>query len=247
MLRLEVFVPIQNLMSNKSMKLFSQYNIIARIFPTIIGLIPLFIFQYVFLNNLFNIDSFVASIASNISLSTILLYTFNQYCIRIPSKLFEDWMFDRQLHFPSTDFLMYSNDEYTDDFKNQIRISIKNDFSIDLPNKEQENENEKQSRKKIKEAIRLIIGKVKDGYLVLQHNIEYGFSRNLWGASLVGILGSLLILNFSNSTGVLHNVGIILIVMYSIYTLFGFVVIKYFSRSYARKLIEEYYKTSHDK
>ena len=161
------------------MKIFSLYNLIARIFPTIIGLVPFFIFQYFFLNNIWSIDSLIASAVGNIGLSTILLYTFNQYFIRIPSKIFEDLLFSNQLYFPTTNFLMYSNKEYSNEFKNKIRQSVNADFSIKLPTADEEKKDEKVARKRIKDAIRVIIGKVEDGYLVLQHNIEYGFVRNL--------------------------------------------------------------------
>ena len=226
------------------MKIFSQYNIIARIFPTIIGLIPFFVLQYFFLNNILSIDSVIASAVGNVGLSTILLYAFNQYFVRIPSKIFEDWLFGRQLYFPTTSFLSYADDEYSDDFKDKIRVSVNSDFSIQLPNKEEEKRNEKVARKRIKEVIRLIIGKVRDGYLVLQHNIEYGFVRNLWGASLVGVLGSLLLANIAMPMTPLAVIGKVFAIAYGVYLVFGFVVIKYFGRMYARKLIEEYYKTS---
>jgi hypothetical protein len=228
------------------MKIFSTYNLIARIFPTIIGLIPFFIFQYLFLNNLWSIDSLIASAVGNVGLSTILLYAFNQYFVRIPSKIFEDFLFRKQLYFPTTNLLMYSDDEYSSEFKDQIRESVNKDFSIQLPTAKEESDDEKNARKRIKDSIRVIIGKVKDGYLVLQHNIEYGFVRNLWGASLVGLLGSTLLLCISAPASPLFLLGKILAIGFGVYLMFGFLIIKYVGHQYARKLIEEYYKTSHE-
>ncbi len=222
------------------MKIFSTYNLIARIFPTIIGLIPFFIFQYFFLNNLWSIDSFIASAVSNVGLSTILLYAFNQYFVRIPSKIFEDFLFGKQLYFPTTNLLMYSDGNYSAEFKDQIRQSVSKDFSIQLPTAKEEADDEKGARRRIKDAVRVIIGKVKDGYLVLQHNIEYGFVRNLWGASLVGLLGSVLLIVISDRLSPLHIVGVACLIGYGLYLLFGSAIIKYFGRAYARKLIEEY-------
>lgn len=189
----------------------------------------------------------IASVVGNIGLSTILLYTFNQYFVRIPSKIFEDFIFKKQLYFPTTTFLLYSNNEYTEEFKNEIRQSIKSDFSIQLLSKEDERGYETEARRRIKEVVRVIIGKVKDGYLVLQHNIEYGFVRNLWGASLVGVLGSCLLMGVSVPTTPIFTLGKVLAIIYSIYLVFGFQVIQYFGKAYARKLIEEYYKTRHEK
>lgn len=135
---------------------------------------------------------------------------------------------------------MYSDDEYSSEFKDQIRQAVKRDLSIQLPTADDEHKNEKDARKRIKDSIRVIIGKVKDGYLVLQHNIEYGFVRNLWGASLSGIFGSLLLIFLSEPLSLLRTVGVICLIGYGLYLCFGFVVIKYFGRAYARKLIEEY-------
>jgi len=189
----------------------------------------------------------ITSVVGNIGTSTILLYAFNQYFVRVPSKMFEDFLFKNQLYFPTTTFLLYSDHEYSDDFKDKMRESIFSDFALKLPNKETETKNEVEARKQIKEAVRVIIGKVKDGYLVLQHNIEYGFVRNLWGASIIGVLSSLLLIYSSDTASLIATIGTILLVGYVIYVLFGFVIIKYFGRAYARKLIEEYYKTSHEK
>ncbi|HTA77045.1 MAG TPA: hypothetical protein VK791_07805 [bacterium] len=222
------------------MKIFSKYGIVARIFPTIIGLIPLFIFQYFYLRNLLNVNSVWAATIGNASFSTILIYTFNQYFVRIPSKIFEDWLFKKKLYFPTTNFLMYSDGEYSDELKNNIRQKIRDEFSLKLPNKSEEKRDEKSARKRINEANRLMIGKVQDGYLVLQHNIEYGFVRNLWGASLVGSIGALLLISVSAHEGFLRIVGAILAIAYCVYLAFGFLVIKYFGRAYACKLIEEY-------
>jgi len=142
---------------------------------------------------------------------------------------------------------MYSDDEYSNEFKDKIRHSVNTDFSIQLPDADDEKRDEKGARKRIKDAVRVIIGKVKDGYLVLQHNIEYGFVRNLWGASLIGVLGSILLVFVSIPTSPLYVLGKVLAVVFGIYLVFGFLIIKYLGRVYARKLIEEYYKISHEK
>jgi len=135
---------------------------------------------------------------------------------------------------------MYSDDEYSDEFKNNIRSRIISDFSLRLPTKNEEKKDEKAARKRIKEAIHLMIGKVRDGSLVLQHNIEYGFVRNLWGASFVGILGAFLLVTVSKGMSLLNIIGLIFAITYGMYLILGFLVIKYFGRAYARKLIEEY-------
>jgi hypothetical protein len=225
-------------------KLFSKYSLEARVFPTILGLLPFYIFQYYYLNNFLNLEILNSKIIGNLSLSLVMLYFFAEFIIRYFGKLYEDKVFKNKLDFPSTNFLMHSNREYSVDFKSQLRAKIKNDFSLELLDKPEEEENDKEARTRIKEIVGLMISKVKDGHLVLKQNIAYGFVRNLLPASVIGvILSFLLIMLSSKNNDFVFYLGIIMIALYTVYLLCGKQIIDYFSKNYARKLIEEYYKS----
>lgn len=224
------------------MKIFSQYTLIARALPTIIGLLPLYVLQYVYLGDLIHFNSLMLRILGDISLSSVIFYTFNQYFIRIPSKVFEDILFKKQLYFPTTNLLMYSDNEYSDELKNAVRKSVYQNFDIKMPGKNYEKKDEISARKRVRDVIRLMIGKVKDGYLVLQHNIEYGFVRNMWGASITGIFGSLLLMGASTQGSILAIAGKTLLCIYITYLLIAPKIVRYFGQAYAKKLIEEYYE-----
>ena len=129
-------------------------------------------------------------------------------------------------------------------FKDNLRHQIKKDFNLELSSKKHELEDELLARRNIKDAVKLIIKKVKDGHLLLKHNYEYGFTRNLWSASIIGLIGSiiLLVISLSDMNGTLLSLAITLGIFYLLYLIFGHFVIKYVGKLYAKKLIEEYYE-----
>lgn len=208
----------------------NKYTLIARIFPSLIGIIP-FIILFVFY---VNIQSTVLKLFTGV-LYTALAYFFSQFFVRLPSKRYEEWLFENGLKMPTTNLLLYSSNEYSDQFQDSIRTKIKSDFNIDLLNKEQELKDKLQARKLIRDVVKLMIGKVKQGSLVLQHNTEYGFFRNLWGASIIGFLSSCVLLYFSDT-----KYSIIMMILYGLYILSGHFIIKFVGGLYGKKLIEEY-------
>lgn len=223
-------------------KIFTKYSIEARFFPAIIGLIPFYALQYFYLKNYFDFNFLKLEVISNISLSVIILYLFAELVIRYLGKIYEDKKFKNRLHFPSTNFIMFGDKEYGDDFKIRLREKIKNDFSLELLNKKEELENEKEARLKIKDAVGLMINEVKDGRLLLGQNIVYGLARNLWPSSNFGLLFSIILFFASaKNNNSIFIFSIFLISFYSLYIFLGKYVIDYFSRNYAKKLIEEYY------
>ena len=158
-------------------KILSKYSIEARIFPTIIGLIPFYVLQYYYLRSFLYFELLEIEVISNISLSFVILYFFAEVPVRYIGKLYEDKMFNNKLNFPSTNFLMHSDKEYTKDFKDQLRKKIENDFSLILFNKKEEMENENEVRRKIKEIVGLMIAKVKHKREFVLHGNKVQVSR----------------------------------------------------------------------
>lgn len=210
----------------------------ARIFPAVLGVIP-----FSLVVNFIPIEPILLKTIAGV-FSAALVYFATQFVIRIPAKMFEEWLFSNGLYMPSTNFLLYNNFEYQDEFKDNIRSQISRDFNITLSSKTEEVKDEMTARRKIKDATRLMIGKVKGGYLLLKHNYEYGFSRNLWSSSILGAIGSTIL--FITATIKQSEIFVItsacLITFYILYIIFGHYLIKYTGKLYARKLIEEYYE-----
>ncbi|MBU3924835.1 hypothetical protein KJ854_02775 [Patescibacteria group bacterium] len=154
----------------------------------------------------------------------------------------QDNLFQDELHFPTTNFLLYSDQTYTLERKEKIRIKIKKDFNINLLKAVEEKNDENEARKRIKEAVDLIRNKVKDGRLLLQHNIEYGFVRNLIG-------GLVILLPFSFFTSIFFMfeknnlamvLSIFLFLFFSIIFLNKKSILIYFAHNYANILYNEY-------
>ena len=211
----------------------------ARIFPAVLGVIP-----FALILKLVPIEPILLKVVTVGIFSTALVYVGTQFIIRIPAKMFEDWLFSNGLNMPTTNLLLYKDLEYQDEFKDNVRSQIKRDFNITLSSKKEEVLDEVSARRKIKDATRLMINKVKGGYLLLKHNYEYGFSRNLWSSSIFGLIGSIPLsyISMTERHKTLAVLSVVLFSLYALYLVFGYLLIKYTGKLYAKKLIEEYYE-----
>lgn len=75
--------------------------------------------------------------------------------------------------------------------KSIICSKVLNDFHLKLPNSKEQDKDLESAKVLFNEAVSLIREKVKNGRLILNYNIQYGFIRNLIGGSVVGILLSI--------------------------------------------------------
>ncbi len=84
--------------------------------------------------------------------------------------------------------------------------------------------------------------KVGSGKLLLQHNIEYGFWRNLIGGTIFAVLFSGITTYYSHAENnkTLFFVSIILLIFYLLILIFNKFIIGRFGKMYARVLIQEY-------
>ena len=215
-------------------KIFSKYEIKARFFPTILNLIPLFILQYYFTNNPLFLDKVLElKIIGNISISLILIYLLSQFFRVIGKDLFEKRLFKNELDFPTTKFLLFSNTQYSKEYKLKIHKKIKKDFSINLLKSKEERKNKKKAKKLINEAISQIRMKMKSGTLILQHNIEYGCIRNLIGGSIFGLFASFIITYF-------NYLYISISLVYGLILILNKKILNSYAEKYAKILIQEY-------
>lgn len=228
---------------------FSKYSLEARVFPTVLGLVPLFLLQYLYITDLLPIELLALLIVGNITLSLVLLYALSEFVVRLIGKVLEEKIFDSRKNMPTTRMLLFGDGEYSADFKERIRAKVNSDFGLLLPDAQEESRDEKEARVRIKEVVGLVIKHVGSGSLVLQHNIAYGFARNFWGTSVLGIIFGipLLVVAYINSDLAVVVLSCILLGIYCIYILFGKKTIVFFGNLYARKLLEEYMSTQYEK
>lgn len=225
---------------------FDTYSTYARIFPAILSSLPIFIIWYFFSKNneLNALFEYLLSVnfLKETTFSLIFLYLFSQV-IRVSSKRFEESLFTNADGFPTTYLLTYENDTFSSSYKDKFRENIKRDFKLDLLNKDEELLDLKEANRRITESIALVRLKIGNGKLVLQHNIWYGFFRNLIGGSIYAILFSIIgcILSITIIPNIiLLNCSLTLLLLYSIIIFFRKAILIQNAEAYAKQLISEY-------
>ena len=171
------------------------YTIRARYYPALVSALPFFIIWYYISDNiqLEGLASFILSIKligiEGITLSIVFVYFFS-LGIREISKIFQRQYFtgDGATGFPTTYLMTYADSTFSDSYKDKYRELILDRFNFDLLNKEEEETNPIEAKKRLNEATELVKVEIQDGYLVLKHNIWFGFFRNFIGGTIVSMI-----------------------------------------------------------
>lgn len=226
---------------------FDTYTLKGRIAPAFFSIIlPIMTFNHFFISEEFSKavgEILGAKLISNLTISTICLYFLSEFGRLIGKNVFERIYFKDELRMPTTNFILFSDKTYSDDYKLKIRDKVKADFNIILPNGKDEKENEVLARTKIVETMALIRKKLKGNKFLFQHNVEYGVMRNAIGGAVLGAF--LLILNIiffllivKVPMAVYISIG--LFTIYSLLLVFSKVVIGFYGRNYSKILFREY-------
>jgi hypothetical protein len=223
-----------------------QYNTFARYLPAGICSLPFIVLSTLFITG--EISRFINLIAtmswiSNISMPVIFIIFFAQVNRMIGKDYFENKYFKDELEMPTTNYLLFSDDFYSGDYKKQMHTKIKKDFGITLLTKKEETVDIKLARKKITEAVSRIRKFVRKGDLLFQHNTEYGFMRNLIGGSVIGLIFSLLnlyIFQFVFINKSAFVISTVLGIFYLMIILLSKKIITSYGYKYARILFQEY-------
>src|SRR5215204_1074328 len=174
--------------------LFDRYTREARLYPAIATLPP-FLLLYNFGLHQY-ISSFVSLalglVIGGVSVSIALIFLLMEVNRFISKMILEARYFQNEQKMPTTNLLLFKDNTYSDEHKKQIRKKIQEDFGITLLSKHDEAENETRARQRITEAVSMIRTKMKEGHLILQHNIHYGAARNLIGGSILAFIVSII-------------------------------------------------------
>lgn len=228
-----------------------KYFWIARILPATIALIPLFILQYFYFNNiiyqgLLNLEETPFLIIFIINL--LFLYLASQIIRFFGKDIFEAIIFKKGLKFPTTELLLFSNNGLTDETKKEIRSKIGSVFNLKLPTKTAELSNENDARKRINELIGRVRKKI--GYenkILNNYNIEYGFWRNVIGGMPIFIISCILILFFSHSNNMsLFYLTIISLGISFLLIIFSGSILNNYGKKYATELFNEFMGMKND-
>lgn len=226
----------------------TEYYIKARLFPTIICAIPLLTLYYFgFSEKVINFIDFLKGYkwVSDVTISIAIIYFMTQINRFISKELFQKLFFKEETNMPTTNFLLHSVTFFAESTKSRLRKKIQEQFSIELLNKNQEDENELEARKTIMDAVAQIRNSTRDNHLLLQHNIEYGFTRNLIGGCAIALLISLFNLYFFNNV-VANSLAFSLSLAFGSLYLLPIILSKYllnrYGKYYAKILFEQFLK-----
>lgn len=229
------------------MKLFDEYNLKARLIPACICIVPVLIFYYFFLGGkiagFVNFANNYFELVGHLTAPLLSVFLLAQFSRSISKFIYEKKYFKNQTQMPTTKLLLHSDKKYSDYYKNLIRQKIFNDFNIKLATINEEKKNQDIAYKRIIEAVGLIRDKVKKSRLLLQHNIEYGFYRNLIGGSTIAFILSTF--NWCFFSYIYYNksasiISLVLIFVYVLPIIFSKTIIKNHGNLYADILFKEY-------
>lgn len=234
-------------MKKMETKFFDKYSLKARILPAVFTiLIPLIIFNHFFTSPTLTelLGAFKASEEiSNISISLVLMFYLSQFGRLIGKNLFEKNYFNDELKMPTTQFMLFSDMQYSDDYKLKFLNRVKSDFGINLSSKEEENIDETTARKRIVEAMSSVRKTLFKNKFLLQHNIEYGAMRNTIGGSVIGLIICIvnsLFFYFVIPNDFATNASILLGIIYFLLIIFSKIIIRAYGKSYAKILFREF-------
>ena len=216
---------------------FGEYGIRARLFPALICILPFILLKHSILDHYYKV-SFNQVIYGDISIGLILIYLMIQINRFLSKSLFEN-----KDNFPTDKILLPSNKGLSNETRNKITEKIYTDFNLHLPTQKDEDSNIDDTKKKIREIVKLIIGKAGNGELILQHNIEYGFIRNFMGGSVISLIFSIIniyLFVFISHNTILFVVSIILSLIYLIPIIFSKKILKQYGEAYTDILFREY-------
>lgn len=218
----------------------------ARLFPAVITSIPMLIFFNKILAVKYN-DALrniydILPIIAHLGLSAAVIFLCVQINRLIAKEVFQKLYFKEELFMPTTNHIMVKSVFYAEAIKTQIRTKILAGFSIALLNAHEEQQNETNARKLIATAVSQIRIALRGNAMLLQHNIEYGFWRNLIGGSLLAFIFSVVIFFYGhyNSQPDLKITGIICLIIYFIPIVLSKLIINYYGKYYSKILYEQF-------
>lgn len=241
---------VRKYMNDYVVKLFpDQYTRDARWCPSVLVSLPiaalLASISAFYINTPgFEVIKNIAVIVLSLSFAGGAAIKFLSGKIRDEGKKLEEREFRKRNSLPTTEFLLWSNAEFSVDYKTAIRNAIKVDFNRELLGENVEKSDETRARKLIAEAVDLIRPRVKDGVRLLQYNIRYGRARNLAAGSRVVGLPSAIVCLFLSLLWLDCRACVVveslLLIFYFWQTIMSSANMRWYGEEYARVLFAEY-------
>ncbi len=218
----------------------------ARLLPALLTSIPLLIllnkvFAVEYQDALKNVFD-VLPIIAHLGLSAAIIFLCVQINRLLAKEIFQRLYFRDELNMPTTNHLLWKNTYYDEAVKRRIRDRMNEKFGISLLSSHEEEQDEIKARKLILTCVSQIRIALTGNQMLLQHNIEYGFWRNLIGGSVLAVIFSALIYFYGNHNHLndLKTIGIILFFIYLIPIILSKPIINYYGKYYSKILYEQF-------
>ncbi len=220
-----------------------SYTYLARLFPTLLTNVPTVVMIYYLTLDpkAQGVIEYILGIKiGGLALLTVIIYGVS-HIQRAIGKGIAEVVFKGGM--PSTYLMLYGNQKYSAEFKERYSRNVKRLFQINLLTEEQERLNGNEARLRLKEAGKQVILFMDKGKLIFQHNVWFGFMRNLMGGSVIAV--SVSFANIVLAIGyikepVLMNLGILGVVSFGLVLLFSKPLLTQFGEAYADQLLQEF-------
>jgi len=224
-----------------------RYYFFARLLPAAITSVP-FVTFYVYTAGTELVKGLgtvwgAAAKLFQIAPSVAIVFLMVQLIRFISKELFQRVYFQDELDMPTTRYLLPSVGYFTPETHNKLRTRIRKDFDLGLPTVAEEQHNEQQARRQITVCVGQIRSRLRSNALLLRHNIEYGFFRNVLGGCVVGTVVSIGVLYYFRyvqpdriAFWLTASFGLV----YVLLLLFSRFVLRRYSHYYANVLYAEY-------
>jgi hypothetical protein len=179
---------------------------------------------------------------TTIVLSSAIIFLLTQINRFISKEIYQRIYFNEEINMPTTNLLLKSNSEFEISIKQKIEDKIKTKFELRLLSETEELSDVIRARKLIVTAVSQIKNSLRENSLLLQHNIEYGFSRNLIGGSTIALVICIfmLILSYNSNDLSMIYLSWILSIMYFLPIAFSKIILDRLSKNYAKILFEQF-------
>lgn len=227
----------------------NNYYIKARLFPTVLTSIPALILYNKYIASIYHskLESIysVLPAITDILFSSAIVFLLVQINRFLSKEIFQRLFFKDEINMPTTELLLKSNNELETSIKQNIEVKIQSKFNITLLSSDEEMADESRARKLIVTTVSQIRNVLRNNEMLFQHNIEYGFFRNLIGGSFLAFFISISIvltsLYFNDID--MRNLGCVLTVIYFLPILSSKVIMNRYGKYYAKILYEQFLTT----
>lgn len=229
---------------NKLGSWFDAYELKARVVPAALCAIPAVVLYHYLLHTHF--DGLFTTLShmqllGYVTIEAAMTYAVVQLNNRLGGKILQSIIF-RNGRVPTTRLLMPSDPTLSLETKHDIADKFQKEFQKELPLFDQ-NITDAERRKRVSELMAYIRNVTRTNLLVRNHNIEYGFIRNLCGGSLIAAVvsaASAIIFGIFAWNKDALSVSLGLLVIYGLITIASKPLISYFGENYAKILFEQY-------